>query len=63
MGRRRLSSSGVGGTKDTKEMLEFSAEHGIYPDVEMVKPSEINQALKRLEKNDVRYRFVIDMTK
>jgi alcohol dehydrogenase (NADP+) len=63
MGRRRLSSSGVGGTKETKEMLEFSAEHGIYPDVEMVSKSGINEALKRLEKGDVRYRFVIDMEK
>lgn len=62
MGRRRLSSSGVGGTKETKEMLEFSAIHGIYPDIEMIKPEQINEALVRLEKNDVRYRFVIDLT-
>jgi uncharacterized zinc-type alcohol dehydrogenase-like protein len=61
MGRRRLSSSGVGGTKETKEMLEFSAEHGIYPEVEMIKPDGINEAMKRLQGNDVRYRFVIDM--
>ena len=61
MGRRRLSSSGVGGTKETKEMLEFSAEHGIYPEVEMVKKDEINSAMERLAKNDVRYRFVVDM--
>ncbi len=62
MGRRRLSSSGVGGTRETKEMLEFSAKHGIAPEVEMIKPSEINEAFRRLEKNDVRYRFVIDLT-
>lgn len=63
MGRRSLSSSGVGGTKETKEMLEFSAEHGIYPEVEMVKKDEINSAMERLAKNNVRYRFVVDMTK
>lgn len=61
MGRRRLSSSGVGGTKETQEMLEFSAEHGIYPEVEIVKKDQINLALERLRKNDVRYRFVVDM--
>lgn len=61
MGRRRLSSSGVGGTKDTQEMLEFSALHGIAPDVEFVTPDNINEALGRLRRNDVRYRFVITM--
>lgn len=61
MGRRRLSSSGVGGTKDTQEMLDFSAEHGIAPDVELVKSDGINEALGRLSRNDVRYRFVIEM--
>lgn len=62
LGRRRLSSSGVGGTRETKEMLEFSAKHGIAPEIEMIKPSQINEAFDRLAKNDVRYRFVIDLT-
>ncbi len=61
MGRRNLSSSGVGGTKETREMLAFCAHHKIYPEVEMIKPNQINEALKRLENNDVRYRFVMDM--
>lgn len=61
MGRRRLTSSGVGGTKETQEMLDFSAKHGIFPDVEFVNAENINEALERLKKNDVRYRFVIEM--
>jgi len=65
MGRRRLSSSGVGGTKDTREMLEFCREHNIVADIELVDPNAdaINHALTRLEKGDVYYRFVIDMQK
>lgn len=61
MNRRSLASSGTGGTIETAEMLAFCAEHGITADVEVVAPSQINEALARLGKGDVRYRFVIDM--
>ncbi len=61
MGRRRVASSGSGGTRETREMLDFCAEHGIVADVEMVKPDGINEALARLERGDVRYRFVLDL--
>jgi uncharacterized zinc-type alcohol dehydrogenase-like protein len=65
MASRRLSlaSSGAGGTADVREMLAFCAEHGITAEVEVVGPSQSNEALDRLAKNDVRYRFVIDMAK
>jgi uncharacterized zinc-type alcohol dehydrogenase-like protein len=61
MGRRRLSSSGTGGTIETREMLEFCRDHAIAADIELVAPAAINEALARLEKGDVRYRFVLDM--
>ena len=61
MGRRRLTSSGVGGTRETREMLDFCAEHGIAADIELVKPAQINDAFERLARGDVRYRFVLDM--
>jgi len=61
MGRRRLSSSGVGGTVETQEMLDFCGRHGIVADIELVSPREIAVAFARLEKGDVRYRFVLDM--
>jgi uncharacterized zinc-type alcohol dehydrogenase-like protein len=61
--RRSLSGSGAGGTRDVREMLDFCAAHQITADVEVVAPAEINTALERLVKNDVRYRFVIDMSK
>jgi alcohol dehydrogenase (NADP+) len=65
MASRRLSfaGSGAGGTREVREMLDFCAEHGITAEVETVGPDQINDALARLAKNDVRYRFVIDMGK
>jgi uncharacterized zinc-type alcohol dehydrogenase-like protein len=60
--RRNIAGSG-GGTRDVREMLGFCAEHGVTADVEVVGRGGINEALERLARNDVRYRFVIDMTK
>jgi len=62
-GNKALAGSGVGGVPETQEMLEFCAEHGIHPDIETVGMSEVNEAYERLLKNDVRYRFVIDMSR
>lgn len=42
-------------------MLDFAAEHGIVADVEVLPAAQVNQAFARLERNDVRYRFVLDM--
>ncbi|NBW13853.1 MAG: NAD(P)-dependent alcohol dehydrogenase [Caulobacteraceae bacterium] len=61
MGRRRVSGSPIGGIRETQEMLDFCGEKGILPDVEMIRMDEINHAFERMEKSDVRYRFVIDM--
>ena len=61
LGRRSLASSGAGGTRDTREMLAFCQQHQIVADVEVIAMAEINTALARLEKGDVRYRFVVDM--
>jgi alcohol dehydrogenase (NADP+) len=61
MGRRRLAGSGIGGIKETQEMLDFCAAHGITADVEMIDMHEIDRAYERLLRSDVKYRFVIDM--
>jgi len=63
MGNKALGGSGVGGVPETQEMLEFCAEHGILPDIETVAMNQVNEAYERLLKNDVRYRFVIDMSR
>jgi uncharacterized zinc-type alcohol dehydrogenase-like protein len=61
MKRRRLAGSLIGGIKETQEMLDYCAEHGITSDVEVINIDYINEAYERMIKNDVRYRFVIDM--
>ncbi len=60
-GRRSLSGSPIGGTKETQEMLDFCGKHGITSDVEIIPMQKVNEAYDRLLKNDVKYRFVIDM--
>ncbi len=61
LGRRRIAGSPIGGIRETQEMLDFCAEKSILPDCEMIRMDEINEAFERMEKSDVRYRFVIDM--
>jgi alcohol dehydrogenase (NADP+) len=60
-GRHQLAGSGIGGVRETQEMLDFCAEHNITADVELIRMQEINDAYERLLKSDVKYRFVIDM--
>ena len=59
--RRNLASSAIGGMAETQEMLEFCAEHGIVADVEVIRIEDVEAAFQRMLKQDVRYRFVIDM--
>jgi uncharacterized zinc-type alcohol dehydrogenase-like protein len=61
-GRRRLAGSLIGGLRETQEMLDFCAEHGITADVEVIPIQKINEAFERLLRSDVKYRFVVDMT-
>ncbi|WP_084038242.1 NAD(P)-dependent alcohol dehydrogenase [Demequina sp. NBRC 110053] len=58
--QRSFTGSTIGGIPETQEMLEFCAEHGIAPGVEVIDASQVNDAWERVLKGDVRYRFVID---
>ena len=59
--RRRLAGSLIGGIKETQEMLDFCAEHGILSEIETIRMDEIEIAYERMLKSDVKYRFVVDM--
>lgn len=61
LGNRSLAGSLIGGIPETQEVLDFCAEHDVLPECEMIRMDEVNQAWERMEKGDVRYRFVIDM--
>ncbi|RYG52793.1 MAG: NAD(P)-dependent alcohol dehydrogenase [Chitinophagaceae bacterium] len=60
-GRKSVAGSGIGGIKETQEMLDFCAENSIVSDIELIDMKDIHSAYERMEKGDVRYRFVIDM--
>ena len=53
----------VGSLAETQELLDFCAAKGILPDCETIRMDEINHAYERMERSDVRYRFVIDMAR
>jgi uncharacterized zinc-type alcohol dehydrogenase-like protein len=59
--RRNFAGSAIGGIAETQEMLNFCAQHNITSDIEMIPIQKINEAYERLLKQDVKYRFVIDM--
>lgn len=59
-GRRSWAGSAIGGIRETQEMLDFCAEHGILPETELISADSINEAYERVLSSDVRYRFVID---
>ena len=59
--RRTLAGSLIGSIQETQEVLDFCAEHGIAPEIQMIPIQEVNRAYKEVEKGDVRFRYVIDM--
>ena len=61
VGGKAVAGSLIGGIAATQEMLDFCGEHGITSDIEMIDIQNINQAYERMQKSDVKYRFVIDM--
>ncbi|WP_165069990.1 NAD(P)-dependent alcohol dehydrogenase [Paludisphaera rhizosphaerae] len=62
-GRKSLSGSNIGGIAETQEVLDFCAHHKIAAEIELLPAGRVNEAMERLEKGDVRYRFVLDMTR
>ena len=59
--RRTFAGSSIGGIRETQEMLDFCAQHGIASEVEVIPADYINEAYERVLSSDVRYRFVIDV--
>jgi len=59
--RRSLAGSIIGGIRETQEMLDFCADHGLACDIELTPMQKINEAHERMLRGDVKYRFVIDM--
>jgi uncharacterized zinc-type alcohol dehydrogenase-like protein len=62
VGDKLMSGSLIGGMPKTSEMLEFCAQHGITADIELIGFDQVNEAWERIENNDVKYRFVLDIS-
>ncbi|KAL8524174.1 hypothetical protein ACS0TY_013950 [Phlomoides rotata] len=60
-GKRVVKGSMIGSIKETQDMMDMCGKHNITCDIEVVSPDQINEAFDRLAKNDVKYRFVIDI--
>lgn len=61
LGRKAITGTFIGSMNETQEVLDFCAERGLTSMIEIVKMDNVNKALERLENNDVRYRFVVDV--
>lgn len=61
LGRKSLAGSLIGGLRETQEMLDYCAAHGIASDIELIPVQKINDAYDRVVRSDVKYRFVIDL--
>jgi alcohol dehydrogenase (NADP+) len=59
-GNKRVAGSNIGGISETQEMLDYCGKHGIVADIEVINANQINDAYARMQRGDVRYRFVID---
>ncbi len=62
-GQKSIAGSGIGGIKETQEMLGYSAEHAILPEIEVIGIQDINKAWDSLTKKQMAKRYVIDMKK
>lgn len=60
-GRKSFSGSNIGGIAETQEVIDFCADHNITADIELISVDQLDEAFERLEKGDVKYRFVIDI--
>ena len=60
--RRAIAGSLIGGIAQTQEMLDFCAAHGVVADIERIRIQQIEEAYDRMQRSDVKYRFVIDNT-
>lgn len=60
--RASLAGSMIGGVPETQEMLNYCGKHNITSDVEVIPIQKIDEAYERMLRQDVKYRFVIDMS-
>ena len=58
---RSIGASIIGSIAETQEVLDFCATHHILPQVQMININEVNDAFEKINNEEVRFRYVIDM--
>jgi alcohol dehydrogenase (NADP+)/uncharacterized zinc-type alcohol dehydrogenase-like protein len=58
--RVNFNGSLIGGIPETQEIMDYCAEHKIYPQIQIIKAGEINDAWEKVVSKEARYRYVID---
>uniref|UniRef100_A0A3Q7HLL4 Enoyl reductase (ER) domain-containing protein n=1 Tax=Solanum lycopersicum TaxID=4081 RepID=A0A3Q7HLL4_SOLLC len=60
-GKKVVRGSIIGSVKELQEMMNFCGKHNILCEIELVTIDKINEAFDRLSKNDVKFRFVLNV--
>ena len=58
--RVNFNGSLIGGIPETQEIMDYCAKHKVYPQIQMIKAEEINDAWEKVVNKEARYRYVID---
>jgi alcohol dehydrogenase (NADP+) len=58
--RVNFNGSLIGGIPETQEVVDYCAENKIYPQIQLIKATEINSAWDKVVNKEARYRYVID---
>ena len=58
--RVNFNGSMIGGIPETQEVMDYCAKHKIYPQIQIIKATEINDAWEKVVNKEARYRYVID---
>jgi uncharacterized zinc-type alcohol dehydrogenase-like protein len=59
--RVNFNASLIGGIAQTQEVMDLCAQNKIYPQIQVIKASEINEAWDKVVNKQARYRYVIDI--
>ncbi|MGV3604656.1 MAG: hypothetical protein ACO1N1_25755 [Dyadobacter fermentans] len=58
--RVNFNASLIGGIPETQEVVTYCADHKIFPQIQVIKAAEVNDAWAKVLDKKARYRFVID---
>ena len=58
--RVNFNASLIGGIPETQEVVNYCADNGIRPSIEIINAEEINEAWDKVVNKEARYRYVID---